>query len=66
MPSYQIEFGGGNRPSRQPMTIHCVDDAQAMSWASGFLSREHLAAEVSEGARKVGWVTLPGDQVKPI
>jgi hypothetical protein len=62
MPTYQIEFVGGNRPSRQPMTIHCVDDAQAMSWASSFLGN-HLAAEVSEGARKVGWATFPDDQV---
>jgi hypothetical protein len=38
MPSYQIEFvdGGGNR---EPVSIHCVDDAQALSWASGLPER---------------------------
>jgi hypothetical protein len=58
MPSYQIEFvdGGGNR---EPVSIHCVDDAQALSWASGLLQGS-LGAEVSEGARKVGWVTASG------
>lgn len=56
MPSYQIEFDD----NREPMSIHCVDDAQALRWASGLL-QGNLGAEVSEGARKVGWVTASGD-----
>jgi hypothetical protein len=60
MPSYQIEFVGGD-DGREPLTIHCVDDAQALRWALGVLGG-NLGAEVMEGARKVGWVTASGDE----
>jgi len=56
MPSYKIEFIGGGQSGREPIAIHCVDDAQAMDWAADLVG-SHLGAEVSEGARKVGWVT---------
>ena len=60
MPSYRIAFVGGD-DNREPLSIHCVDDAQALRWASGLL-RGNLGAEVMEGARKVGWVTPSGDE----
>jgi len=59
MPSYKIEFVGGDDTDREPMTVHCVDDAQALRWASGFAGG-HLGAEVWEGTRKVGWVATSG------
>lgn len=61
MPTYQIEFVGDGNRYREPMTIHCFDDAQALRWASGFLGSD-LAAAVSEGTRRIGWVTASGDQ----
>jgi hypothetical protein len=54
MPSYQIKFVGGLE--RSPRNIVCVDDRQALSWASGLLE-QHLGAEVSSDGRQVGWVT---------
>jgi len=62
MPSYQIEFVGGADPNREPMSIYCADDDQVLRWASGLLG-EYFGAEVSEGARTVGWVTASGDEI---
>jgi len=56
MPSYQIEFVGGGELNRPPLQIICIDDRQALDWASGLLGH-HLGAEVSTSARKVGWVS---------
>jgi hypothetical protein len=51
MPSYQIEFVGSGNPNREPMTIYCFDDAQALRWASGLLGSHLSGAEVLEGTR---------------
>jgi hypothetical protein len=59
MPSYQIKFVGG--VERSPRNIVCVDDRQALSWASGLLE-QHLGAEVSHDGRQVGWVTTADNQ----
>ena len=56
MPSYRIEFFGGDDSDNEPMTIYCVDDPQALRWAAGFVG-SRLGGEVWEGVRKVGWVT---------
>jgi hypothetical protein len=56
MPSYQIEFVGGGGLSRSPVNVVCVDDHQALYWASGLLAY-HLGAEVSSDGKQVGWVT---------
>jgi hypothetical protein len=45
MPSYKIEFVGGSGLIRSPMNVVCVDDRQALHWASGLLAH-HLGAEV--------------------
>jgi hypothetical protein len=63
MPTYEIDFVGGN-PSYQPMTVHCVDDAQVMRWALGFLGG-HSEAHIWEGARPVGMVSFAGTQLRP-
>jgi hypothetical protein len=34
MPIYKIAFIGGSNLVNEPMIVHCVDDAQAMNWAS--------------------------------
>ena len=59
MPSYQIEFVGGGE--RSPLNIVCVDDHQALRWASGFPA-QHFGAEVSNDGRPVGWVTAADNQ----
>ena len=64
MPSYKIEFIGGGQPHREPVAIHCIDDAQAMDWASGLVG-SHLGAEVLEGTRRVGWVTASEPTLNP-
>ena len=56
MPSYQIAFVGGGRLNRPLVNIVCVNDSQALHWASGLLEH-HLGAEISNGERTVGWVT---------
>jgi hypothetical protein len=56
MPRYQIEFVGGGALRRPLLNIVCVDDQQALNWASSFLTH-HLGAEVSSDGRQVGWVT---------
>jgi hypothetical protein len=62
MPSYQIEFVGGGGLSRSLMNIVCVNDDQALDWASGLLAH-HLGAEVSSDGKQVGWVTLPTNRL---
>lgn len=64
MPIYKIEFVGGDQSVREPLIVNCVNDAQAMDWASGLLGG-HLGAEISEGTRQVGWVTPAGDRMFP-
>jgi hypothetical protein len=61
VPSYQIEFVGGGELSRAPLNVVCVDDQQALNWASDFLE-QHLGAEVSSAGRRVGWVTTADNQ----
>jgi hypothetical protein len=61
MPSYQIEFVGGGELNRPPLQIICIDDHQALDWASGLLAH-HLGAEVSASGRKVGWVSTADNQ----
>ena len=56
MPSYQFEFVGGGVLSRPPVNVVCVDDHQALDWASGLLAH-HLGVEVSSDEKQVGWVT---------
>ena len=56
MPTYQVEFVGGGELNQLPQNVVCIDDQQALHWASGHLA-QHLGAEVSKDARKVGWVT---------
>jgi hypothetical protein len=44
MPDYEIHYVGGDRKGRGHTDMHCVDDEQALGWASGLL-RGSLAAE---------------------
>jgi hypothetical protein len=59
MPKYQIAFVGGDE--RSPLNFVCVDDHQALRWASGFVA-QHLGATVSNDGRPVGWVTAADNQ----
>ena len=55
MPAYEVRYVGGDHQDRGYTDMHCVDDAQALRWASGLL-QDSLAAEVWSNGRKVGWV----------
>ena len=61
MPRYRVEFVGGGESSRPPVNVVCVDDHQALHWASGLLAH-HLGAEVSSAGKQVGWVTTADNQ----
>jgi hypothetical protein len=62
MPSYQIEFVGGDE--RSQLNFVCVDDHQALRWASGFVA-QHLGGKVSNDGRPVGWVKTAADNQEP-
>jgi hypothetical protein len=57
MATYRIEFVGGGDTNRSPLAMYCVDDNQALRLAIGVLG-DHLGAEIWDGERKVGWVTV--------
>jgi hypothetical protein len=59
--NYQIEFLGGGQLNREPLSVVCVDDDQALRVAVQFLEH-HLGAEVTHGKRKVGWVTTSDNE----
>jgi hypothetical protein len=59
---YKFEFVCGDDTGREPMTVHCVDDAQAWRWASGFAGG-HLGAEVWREQGR--WAGLPLQVVNP-
>jgi hypothetical protein len=64
MPDYEIHYVGGDRKGRGHTDMHCVDDEQALRWASGLL-QDSLAAEVWSSGRKVGWVGSPRSDLSP-
>jgi hypothetical protein len=64
MPDYEIHYVGGDHRSRGQTDMHCVDDEQALRWASGLLW-DSLAAEVWSNGRKIGWVGSPRSDVSP-
>jgi hypothetical protein len=65
MPNYEIHYVGGDHQGRGHTAMYCVDDAQALRWASGLL-RDALTAEVWSNGRKVGWVGSPESGISPV
>jgi hypothetical protein len=65
MPDYKVHYVGGDHQDHGHTNMHCVDDAQALLWASSLL-HDSLTAEVWSNGRKVGWVGSPESDISPV